>query len=248
MPHLQQWIAGAAAGVLAASLSLVPLSAQEPPKMKMTTDIPDGITTPDNIETQLGDLTFFDGVPDAETTEKVYNLYDFNQAYQAYLNGVKIASMDAMLRGIEEYGPAEHNGCAVRGIDGFAHPVPDAEHDQRLPDGLVAHDRRTDGDRNTAKRARVRQRCLVQICDGFRQSRPDEGQGGKFLILPPGFEGEVSTRRAIPSVVQTEHLWSLGDCGGAFWMKTGLRKPRSQQTQEHVHGSIRSHRRTIRRR
>ena len=39
--------------------------------MKMTTEIPDGITTPDNIETQLGDLNFFDGVPDAKSNEAV---------------------------------------------------------------------------------------------------------------------------------------------------------------------------------
>lgn len=96
----------AAVGVVVLSATASVSTAQEPPKMKMTTDIPDGITTPDNIETQLGDLTFFDGVPDADTTEKIYNLYDFSQAYQAYLNGLKIASMDAMLRGIEEWGPA----------------------------------------------------------------------------------------------------------------------------------------------
>ncbi len=34
--------------------------AKEPPKMKMTTEIPPGITTPDTLETRLGDLNFFD--------------------------------------------------------------------------------------------------------------------------------------------------------------------------------------------
>jgi len=45
--------------------------ANDPPKMKMTTEIPPGITTPDNIETRLGTLTFFDGEPDKETVKKV---------------------------------------------------------------------------------------------------------------------------------------------------------------------------------
>jgi len=45
--------------------------ATEPPKMKMTTDIPEAITTPDSVETRLGTLKFFDGFPDDATTQKV---------------------------------------------------------------------------------------------------------------------------------------------------------------------------------
>jgi len=39
------------------------LAAQVPPKLKMTTDIPASITTPDRVETPIGTLGFFDGVP-----------------------------------------------------------------------------------------------------------------------------------------------------------------------------------------
>ncbi len=38
-------------------------------KMKMTTDIPPQITTPDSFETRLGTLKFFDGLPDKATAE-----------------------------------------------------------------------------------------------------------------------------------------------------------------------------------
>ena len=54
----------------------------EPPKMKMTTEIPPGITTPDKIETRFGDLNFFDGVPDQKTVQKVYNHLDFQHGFQ----------------------------------------------------------------------------------------------------------------------------------------------------------------------
>ena len=37
--------------------------AAEPPKMKMTTEIPESITTPDRVETRIGTLEFFDGIP-----------------------------------------------------------------------------------------------------------------------------------------------------------------------------------------
>ena len=81
-------------------------SAQEVPKMKMTTEIPKGLTTPDNIQTRVGELNFFDGVPDIESAQKVYSLLDFTHAYQAFLDGTKIASMEAMRNGILEFGPA----------------------------------------------------------------------------------------------------------------------------------------------
>lgn len=80
--------------------------AQEIPPMAMTTEIPEGVTTPDNIQTRVGALNFFDGVPDVESTQKVYNLLDFTHAYQTFLDGTKIASMSAIRKGILEFGPA----------------------------------------------------------------------------------------------------------------------------------------------
>ena len=81
-------------------------SGAEPPKMKMTTEIPEGLTTPDDIQTRMGELNFFDGVPDVESAQKVYNLLDFTHAYQTFLDGTKIASMDGIRKGILEFGPA----------------------------------------------------------------------------------------------------------------------------------------------
>ena len=66
--------------MLAVVFALGDKLAAEPPKMKMTTEIPPGIVTPDDIETRLGDLSFFDGVPDDETVQKAYNFLDFQHA------------------------------------------------------------------------------------------------------------------------------------------------------------------------
>ena len=41
------------------------------PELKMTTPIPESITTPDNVQTSIGSLEFFDGVPTGKTTESV---------------------------------------------------------------------------------------------------------------------------------------------------------------------------------
>ncbi len=62
--------------------------AKEPPRMKMTTEVPPGIATPNKLETSLGTLTSVDGVPDAETTQKVYDNLDLNRATKAFLNAL----------------------------------------------------------------------------------------------------------------------------------------------------------------
>jgi hypothetical protein len=50
--------------------------------MKMTTDIPPAITTPDTVETRLGTLHFLDGFPDDATIAKVYDNLDFERGVQ----------------------------------------------------------------------------------------------------------------------------------------------------------------------
>lgn len=55
-------------------------------KYKMSTDIPADITTPDKIETRLGTLNFFDGLPDEATVEKMYDNLDFMRGVEVFLN------------------------------------------------------------------------------------------------------------------------------------------------------------------
>jgi hypothetical protein len=56
--------------------------AQMAPHMKMTTDIPPSITTPNKLETRIGTLNFFDGFPDKATVEKVYDNLDFQRGHR----------------------------------------------------------------------------------------------------------------------------------------------------------------------
>ncbi len=72
--------------------------------MKMTTDIPPQITTPDSPETRLGTLKFFDGFPDDATVEKVYDHLDFSRGVQAFLNGMPGASAYAFRKGLHSPG------------------------------------------------------------------------------------------------------------------------------------------------
>ena len=57
----------------------------QPPKMKMTTDIPASIKVPDVVETRFGTLRFEDGFPTEETAQKIYDQLDFRRAVESVI-------------------------------------------------------------------------------------------------------------------------------------------------------------------
>ena len=165
---------------------------EEPMKYKMTTIIPDGIASPNSIKTEnLGDLEFFDGVPLPTTVEKVYDYLDLHNAVDAYMKGIHIASMQAMKEGNLAFGPANKTVIIF----------------EKLMDSRSLF--------LTANTTSVYMSCWLELGDepmvietppdvlgiiddhyfkyvaDFGRLGPDRSQGGKFLILPPGYEGDI---------------------------------------------------------
>jgi hypothetical protein len=95
--------------LLASTLPPATTYAQTPPQMKMTTDIPVSITTPDSVETRIGTLKFFDGFPDDSTVQKVYDNLDFQRGVQAFLSGMPGASLVGMRTGFRKLGALNNN-------------------------------------------------------------------------------------------------------------------------------------------
>lgn len=175
----------------AALLSPSALLAQEIPPMAMATQIPDGVTTPDNIQTRVGELNFFDGVPDAESAQKVYNLLDFTHAYQAFLDGTKIASMDGIRKGILEFGPANETAVLFEDLmDSKALFLTANTTSVYMFSWLEMGDEPMVIETPPNVLGFINDHWFRYVID-FGNLGPDEGQGGKFLVLPPGYEGEV---------------------------------------------------------
>src|SRR5215510_12156070 len=84
------------AAALIGALTTTAAHAQAAPKMKMSTDIPSSITTPDEVQTRFGTLKFTDGFPDDATVQKVYDNLDFQHAVQAYLMGLPAVSVQGV--------------------------------------------------------------------------------------------------------------------------------------------------------
>src|SRR5208337_2169236 len=165
--------------------------AQTAPNMKMTTDIPPEITTPDSVETHIGRLEFKDGAPTSETVEKVYDNLDFMHASETFLNAFRGASLVAARKGFISAG-AEDNSIIIFSelmdskslfLTGNADTVYFMGFLDLTKGPLVVE---------------TVPMCLCTIDDmwfrwiiDFGLPGPDRGEGGKYLLVPPGYTGDL---------------------------------------------------------
>ena len=151
-------------------------------------------TTPDRVETRLGTLNFERGYPTAETTRKLIDEIDYQRAVQAYLWGYPAVSFESIRLALKQDFGADHHDMVI--ADNFARPeIP-------LVDGQRHHDLR--GYQRRSRQVRPGGRgspagAIVGLIDDFWQrSATDVGlpgphgdKGGKFLLVPPGYKGEL---------------------------------------------------------
>jgi hypothetical protein len=164
---------------------------KQPPKMKMTTEVPEGIATPDKLETRLGTLNLFDGVPDTETAQKVYDNLDFQRAVQAFLSSIQIASLYGMRKGLLGFGPANQTALLFENLmDSKALWLTPNTTSIYMASWLEIQDEPMVIETPSNVLGFIDDAWFQYVAD-FGNAGPDRGQGGKFLILPPGYEGEV---------------------------------------------------------
>jgi hypothetical protein len=165
--------------------------ARSVPTMKMTTDIPACIATPDTVETRLGTLHFLDGFPDDATVAKVYDNLDFQRGVQAFLTALPGASIYAIREGFRSQGATDNQTVLITEtlMDSkslFLTPNTETVYNMMwldLKDGPLAIESPPN---------------VLGIIDDFwfhyvgdvGNAGADKGRGGKFLLLPPGYSGE----------------------------------------------------------
>ena len=77
------------------------------------TKIPESVLTPDTVETKLGTLKFFDGIPDEKAAEALFVNLDLNRALQALLNGMPASNFEAGRAGHIDLGQKKANQAII---------------------------------------------------------------------------------------------------------------------------------------
>ncbi len=165
--------------------------AQTPPKMKMTTDIPPQITTPDSVETRLGTLRFFDGFPDDASVAKVYDNLDFSRGVQAFLNAMPGASVYAAREGMRSQGADNQTVLIMETLMDskslFLTPNSESVYNMMWLD-LKGGPLVIETPPNVL--GIIDDHWFNYVGD-VGNAGPDKGKGGKYLLLPPGYTGDV---------------------------------------------------------
>src|SRR5512136_3094287 len=158
---------------------------------KMTTEIPAGILTPDQVETRLGTLRFFDGFPDEATVQTVYDNLDFQRAVQAFLTALPAAQAHAMRTAIRTFGPDNQTVLITESLM-------DSRTLSGLPNTDVVYTFFWLDTKEGPLVIELPPNVLGYINDlwgryvtDVGRIGPDRGAGGKYLLLPPGHAGAV---------------------------------------------------------
>jgi len=167
---------------------VTPASAQT---YKMTTKIAPGVATPDRVESSIGTLHLNYGYPTAETVEKVYDNLDRSRALQAYLLAIPIVNQASMRESLKEFGPINQTDVIWENL------VDPKTVELTANDNTIYNFIWTDTHEGPLV-AEVPPKVLGLIDDFWYRwvadvgiTGADRGEGGKYLILPPGYTGEV---------------------------------------------------------
>lgn len=153
----------------------------------------EAVSTPPHLSTPLGEFTLFDGVPVGDSVARLYDGLDFLRGVEVFLNTVPGAALVAMRRGFRSIGLTGPHQLAYtdpRANSGSFFLTPNTE----TTYGTMFLDLRAHGP--MVIEPPKQSLCVVDdfwfryVAD-MGLAGPDRGEGGRYLFLPPGYDGEV---------------------------------------------------------
>ena len=156
-----------------------------------TTGIPPSLVTPDKVESRIGTLDFKDGQPSKQTLEKVYDNLDFTHALRAFTDTLQGVSIHAIRKGIASVGAKDNEVIVFTELMDAKSLFLTANADTIYIIGSL----------DLSKGPMVIEvppQVLGTVQDAWFRwvidvglPGPDRGEGGKYLIVPPGYEGAL---------------------------------------------------------
>jgi hypothetical protein len=153
--------------------------------------IPASLTTPDKVQTSIGTLEFKDGAPTLATAQKVRDALDFTNALNVYNNSFRGASAYALGKGFQSIGAEDNTVVIFSELLNAKSLFLTANADTvyfmsvlNLSSGPLVVEQ------PSGALGTFNDMWFTWIIDGGFPG-PDRGAGGKYLFLPPGYEGSV---------------------------------------------------------
>jgi hypothetical protein len=179
--------------MLVGALAITSVQAQEKTP-GFNQKIPEQIMTPDTVKTRIGTLEFSDGVPTAKTTKLVYDHLDFLRGVEVFLNFVPAASVEALRLATVHRGATRCNQAIIFDqlldsdpllLTGNTETVYCAAFLDLEADGPTVVEIPPGCGPGTINDA------FFRFVVDMGAPGPDQGKGGKYLIVPESFTGVI---------------------------------------------------------
>jgi hypothetical protein len=186
------------AAVTTAAGAVLPVSAQTAANAQKTPGynhlIPRSIMTPDTVETRLGTLKFFDGMPDKDTVDRLYDNLNVMRGIETFLNGIPATSIEGLRRGLIEVGAGAPNKVVI--MDRLLDSAPlfltgntDTVYAMTMLD--LKRDGATVVEVPPGSGPGTVDDAYFRFVIDMGAPGPDRGKGGKYLILSPDYKGDL---------------------------------------------------------
>ena len=172
--------------------------------------IPPSITTPDRVDSRIGTLEFRDGAPSKATLEKVYDNLDYTRAFEAFVNTMQGVNAAAIRKGLQDIGVKDNEIILFSKLMDSNSLFLTANADTVYFIGTLDL---TNGpmvlETPPGALGTLDDMWWRWVID-FGAPGPDRGAGGKYLILPPGYDGQVPEGGFYVAQSRTNRVLILG--------------------------------------
>jgi hypothetical protein len=181
-----------------------------PALAEISSETMNSIIMPDKIETSLGTLEFNDGAPSKETVTKVYDYLDRMHAVEAFVNAYQGASTMAIFKGLNEAGIPNNTALIFSELMDSKSLFLTANADvvyfwvnlEFSKGPLVVE--------TPPMSLGIIDDMWFRWVTDFGLPGPDRGEGGRYLLVPPGYQGELPEAGYIVCKVRTTRALVLG--------------------------------------
>lgn len=174
---------------------------------------PASIITPDKIETHLGTLNFKDGVPDIPTTQKLYDELDYIHAVDAFINGYPAVNQLALRKGFIAAGINDNDVLVTPELMDSKSLFLTANADTYYFWSYIDLTKGPMVVETPPGALGIFDDMTWKWISDFGLPGPDRGEGGKYLLLPPGYNGTLPEGGYF---VGRSNTWQLSFLGRSF--------------------------------
>jgi hypothetical protein len=169
-------------------------------------ETPANLTTPDKVETSIGTLEYKDGAPSTATAEKAFDTLDFVRGVDAFMNSFSGASAYAIREGFHSIGAPDNTVVMFSELMDckslFLTPNADTIYSVASLDltkgPLVV-------EAPPGQLGTINDMWFGWVID-IGAPGPDRGQGGKYLIVPPDYDGPLPDNGFFVARAKTNHV------------------------------------------